>query len=120
MLLSLTFKMFATRGPKESCGGTNQKMQLTMHGIISPKQTRSQTLPLSKSRRAPEIDCFVINDEFKEVPMSFLNKESWSIVFSSKMHMPEHITLLEGRAVVQALRHKTRAWSSFHETLAFL
>ena len=79
-----------------------------MHGIISPKQTRSQTLPLSKSRRAPEIDCFVINDEFKEVPMSFLNKESWSVVFSSKMHMPEHITLLEGRAVVQFRHSGTR------------
>lgn len=63
---------------------------------------------VKKQKSSSEIDCFVINDEFKEVPMSFLNKESWSVVFSSKMHMPEHITLLEGRAVVQFRHSGTR------------
>ncbi len=60
-------------------------------------------------------DDFTINDEFVEIPRSFLQSSDWNVLFASRMRMPEHITLLEGRAVVQTLRHKTRAQESFHK-----
>ena len=60
-------------------------------------------------------DDFTINDEFVEIPRSFLQSSEWKTLFASRMKMPEHITLLEGRAVVQTIRHKTRAQESFHK-----
>lgn len=54
------------------------------------------------------LNSFQLNLDFKEVPISLLHIEDWTIDFSARMSMPEHITLLEGRRVVQALRHKAR------------
>lgn len=60
-------------------------------------------------------DDFTINDEFVEIPRSFVQSSDWVTLFASRMRMPEHITLLEGRGVVQTLRHMTRAQESFHK-----
>ena len=59
------------------------------------------------------LDSFQLNLDFKEVPSSLLRVEDWTIDFSARMTMPEHITLLEGRGVVQALRHKARGSVNF-------
>ena len=40
---------------------------------------------------------FQLNLDFKEVPSTLLRVEDWTIDFSARMTMPEHITLLEGR-----------------------
>lgn len=60
------------------------------------------------------IDEFQPNLEFQEVPQAMLDKSKWRTLFSTRMKKPEHITLLEGRAVVQAARHKARAVHNFH------
>ena len=70
---------------------------------------------VSKISAGSAWDDFQINDEFVEIPRSFLQSSEWETLFSSRMQMPEHITLLEGRGVVQSLRHKTRAQNSFHK-----
>ena len=70
---------------------------------------------VSKISAVSSWDEFAINDEFVEIPRSFLQSSEWKTLFASRMRMPEHITLLEGRAVVQTLRHKTRAQESFHK-----
>ena len=59
-------------------------------------------------------DDFQLNLEFQEVPTEMLSKDKWHVLFSSRMKKPEHITLLEGRAVVQTARHKARALHNFH------
>ena len=70
---------------------------------------------VSKISAGSAWDDFQINDEFVEIPRSLLQSSEWETLFSSRMQMPEHITLLEGRGVVQTLRHKTRAQNSFHK-----
>ena len=60
-------------------------------------------------------DEFQINEEFREVPAMFLDTTRWKTLFACHMTMAEHITLLEGRAVVQTLRHKSRALHNFHK-----
>ena len=60
-------------------------------------------------------DEFQINEEFQEVPAIFLDNTRWKTLFACRMTMAEHITLLEGRAVVQTLRHKSRALHNFHK-----
>ena len=62
----------------------------------------------------PAEDMFQLNLNFKEVPQEFLDPSRWTVCFATRMHKPEHITLLEGRAVVQAVRHKTRSLNAFH------
>ena len=72
----------------------------------------------STVRKAKEPDAwdeFQINEDFQEVPSQFLQKQQWTTLFSSRMTMPEHITLLEGRAVVQTLRRKCRSFENFHK-----
>ena len=59
-------------------------------------------------------DEFQLNLDFQEVPAEMLDKSKWHTLFSTHMKKPEHITLLEGRAVVQAVRHKARAIHNFH------
>ena len=56
---------------------------------------------------------FSENQDFKEIPQSFLKDEDWQLCVSAKMSIREHITLLEGRGIVAALRHKLRNSSMF-------
>ena len=60
-----------------------------------------------------EVDPYELNYEFEEVPDEILDSNKWTDAFSVRMQMPEHITLLEGRAVVGSLRHKFRSVSEF-------
>ena len=66
----------------------------------------------------PAEDMFQLNLNFKEAPQEFLESSRWTVCFASRMHKPEHITLLEGGAVVRAIRHKTRSLNAFHSILA--
>ena len=58
-------------------------------------------------------DPFVLDADFPEVDASLLKQEDWHDVFSVHMVIPKHITLLEGRGVVAALRHKLRSKHEF-------
>ena len=58
-------------------------------------------------------DPFQLNLEFRHVPQEFACSDKWSTQFSSRMTFPEHITLLEGRATIQAIRHKLRTSRNF-------
>ena len=58
-------------------------------------------------------DPFCFNDQFEEIDMSFMDPEHWQLRYSVRMRIPEHITLLEGRGIVSALRHKLRSQSGF-------
>lgn len=65
-----------------------------------------------KPIRPPEkIDPFMLNDEFPEIEAELMKSDQWHDVFSVRMAYPEHITLLEGRGIVAALRHKLRSSS---------
>ena len=59
-------------------------------------------------------DDFRLNLDFNEIPRHLLLEEGWVTWFASQMKHPEHITLLEGRGIVQALRHKSRSLKFFH------
>ena len=58
-------------------------------------------------------DPFQLNSEFRHVPQEFACSDKWSTQFLSRMTFSEHITLLEGRATIQAIRHKLRTSRNF-------
>ena len=58
-------------------------------------------------------DPYELNDQFEEVPPDMLASDRWVDAFAIHMQHPEHITLLEGRGVVAALRHKFRSVHEF-------
>ena len=58
-------------------------------------------------------DPFELNDLFEEVPEELMNPDHWHEVFAVHMQHAEHITLLEGRGIVAALRHKFRSVAEF-------
>lgn len=59
-------------------------------------------------------DNFRLNLDFNEIPRHLLHEDGWVTWFASQMKHPEHITLLEGRGIVQAMRHKARSLKFFH------
>ena len=61
------------------------------------------------------VDGFQLNLEFAEIDPTLLLPEKWTTQFAAKMDLPEHITLLEGRGIVQALRHKARSVQNYHQ-----
>ena len=61
----------------------------------------------------PEPDPFELNADFSEVPKAFMDPAEWHLSFAQHMQFPEHITLLEGRGIVAALRHKARTLEAF-------
>ena len=69
----------------------------------------STVLPSKLPTRA----VFDVNQDFKEIPQSFLHEDDWQLCFAAKMEIREHITLLEGRGIVAALRYKLRNSSNF-------
>lgn len=58
-------------------------------------------------------DPFQLNHEFQNVPEDLAKSPDWKWQFSCRMHKKEHITLLEGRATVQAIRHLARSTRHF-------
>ena len=58
-------------------------------------------------------DPFQINSEFEHVPQSFACDSGWTTQFATRMRHPEHITLLEARGSLQAIRHKLRSSKNF-------
>ena len=63
--------------------------------------------------KLPARDIYEINEHFKEVSHSFFHEDDWRLCFAAKMEHQEHITLLEGRGIIAALRHKLRDSSMF-------
>lgn len=62
-----------------------------------------------------KVDIFQLNLDFQEISRDLLREEDWKVLFSTRMTLPEHITLLEGRGIAQALRHKARSSNHFHK-----
>ena len=60
-------------------------------------------------------DPFQLNSEFQNVPYHIACSDEWKFQFSSRMKMKEHITILEGRATVQSIRHKCRSSQHFNK-----
>ena len=60
-------------------------------------------------------DPFQLNSEFQNVPYHISCSDEWKFQFSSRMKMKEHITILEGRATVQSIRHKCRSSQHFNK-----
>lgn len=74
-----------------------------------PFSEPSTVKPLQQTHDDP----FIFNNCFEEVQHDFMMPEDWQLQFASRMSIPEHITLLEGRGIVAALRHKFRSTDSF-------
>ena len=58
-------------------------------------------------------DPFQLNHEFQNVPEQLAKSDDWKFQFNCRMRKKEHITLLEGRATVQAVRHLARSTRHF-------
>ena len=69
----------------------------------------STVKPLQPERSDP----YELNFDFPEIEEEIMEKGAWADCFSIHMQMPEHITLLEGRGVVAAMRHKFRSCRHF-------
>ena len=59
------------------------------------------------------VDPYELDVNFEEVDKEYLKQEDWHECFAIHMQHSEHITLLEGRGVVAALRHKLRSCQEF-------
>ena len=58
-------------------------------------------------------DPFQLNAEFQNVPERIACSKDWKFWFNTRMHTREHITLLEGRATLQRIRHLARSQNNF-------
>ena len=76
---------------------------------LDPFVHHETVLPMSHEERDP----FQLNLEFQHVPLEIACSPEWKVQFASRMTKPEHITLLEGRGTVQAIRHKMRVDGNF-------
>ena len=76
---------------------------------LDPFRDVNTVMPVSTAFEDP----FQLNLDFRHVPQEFACSDEWVTRFSSRMTIPEHITLLEGRATLQAIRHKLRTSRNF-------
>ena len=84
---------------------SNPRSQTVERGdVFSDPRT---VMPLEQGQAA--IDPYQLNGDFREVEKSFMDPAEWHLDFAAHMSFPEHITLLESRGIVAALRHKLRA-----------
>lgn len=60
-------------------------------------------------------DPFQLNQEFENVSKDISTSSDWDFQFASRMKMPEAITVIEGRATVQSIRHKCRSMRHFNK-----
>ncbi|CAE8638556.1 unnamed protein product, partial [Polarella glacialis] len=58
-------------------------------------------------------DEFELNPLFIEVPHDILQESDWTFQYATQMTFKEHITLIEGRGTISAMRHKLRSISNF-------
>ena len=76
---------------------------------LDPFADVSSVKPLTTEKQDP----FQINAEFQHVPESLACSDKWVTQFATRMQYSEHITLLEGRGSLQAIRHKLRTARNF-------
>ena len=76
---------------------------------LDPFVHHETVMPMSHEERDP----FQLNLDFQHVPHEIACSPEWKVQFASRMTKPEHITLLEGRGTVQAIRHKMRVEGNF-------
>ncbi|CAE7219985.1 ANK1 [Symbiodinium sp. CCMP2592] len=62
-----------------------------------------------------EHDPFQLNLQFEHVPSDVACNPEWKHQFACRMRMKEHITVLEGRGTLQAIRHKLRSKGNFQK-----
>ena len=67
------------------------------------------------SAELPRLDPFQLNLDFQNVPQELAQSDHWEVQFSSRMFHKEPITVIEGRATVQSIRHKTRSCKHFNK-----
>ena len=61
-------------------------------------------------------DPFQINEYFQDVPHDIATSDDRKLQFATPMHMKEHITIFEGRATVQSIRHvSTSSTANFNK-----
>ena len=92
---------FKTRNP------LNRARDAVLH--LDPFRDVSTVKPMPQ----PVEDSFQLNLDFQHIPESFARSNKWATQFSSPMRFQEHITILEGRATLQAIRRKLRCSRSF-------
>ena len=66
-----------------------------------------------KPNKQEKSDPFQLNLDFEHVPADLACSPHWRNLFAARMTLKEHITILEGRATVQAVRHKLRSSLNF-------
>ena len=76
---------------------------------LDPFADVSTVKPVTKENEDP----FQINSEFQHVPERVACSGDWVPQFATRMRHQEHITLLEGRGTLQAIRHKLRTSRNF-------
>ncbi|CAL1154679.1 unnamed protein product [Cladocopium goreaui] len=101
-------------------GGIKEHWRYKSRIPVNPREAALSPLdPFSnpetvKPSEVQKQDPFELNEVFPEVPKKHLQKDLWHDVFAVHMTHPEHISLLEGRGVVAALRHKFRSSFEFN------
>lgn len=60
-----------------------------------------------------KLDPYALNESFPEIDPGLMQDDLWHDVFAIRMVFPEHITLLEGRGIIAAMRHKLRSSDEF-------
>ena len=78
-------------------------------GISDPFSDAETVKPIAEEQWDP----FDLDYQFPSVSHDVVQPKEWALCFNTHMQYPEHITLLEGRGFVAALRHKLRACRSF-------
>ena len=76
---------------------------------LDPFEDLETVMPMSPVIEDP----YQLNLRFEHVPQSFACNPHWVTQFACRMRLQEHITLLEGRGVVQDIRHKMRSSKNF-------
>ncbi|CAK9012348.1 unnamed protein product [Durusdinium trenchii] len=66
-----------------------------------------------KPVQAERSDPYELNFDFPDIEAEVMQKDCWTQCFAIHMQYPEHITLLEGRGVIAAMRHKFRSSQQF-------
>lgn len=77
---------------------------------LDPFEDISTVKPVKNEMQDP----FALDENFPEVDANILSPEDWHDVFAVRMSFPEPITVLEGRGVVAAFRHKLRSRDEFN------
>lgn len=77
---------------------------------LDPFEDISTVKPVKNERQDP----FGLDESFPEVDADILRPDDWHDVFAVRMSFPEPITVLEGRGVVAAFRHKLRSSGEFN------